>query len=556
MPQARGNGNIARLPVPADASMPISRRAFTTSALLAAAALPAGANGIAMASGTPRAQGTPVFQHGLASGDPLADRVILWTRVTPARLDRAVPVRWRIATDAALRDIVDQGEVNALPQRDFTVKVDALGLAPGRTYYYGFDADGEATPVGRTRTLPVGALPRLRLAVASCANLPFGWFNVYANIAARADLDAVLHLGDYLYEYGPGEYGDGREFGRVHVPAREILDLADYRTRHAQYKRDTDLQAAHRQHPWIVAWDDHESANNAWSGGAGNHDAAREGPWPARRAAAVRAFAEWMPIRELPDDDTGLRTWRSFAFGDLVDLAMLDTRLHGRNLQAKRDDAATIADPARTLLGMDQEAWLARQLRRSQERGAAFRLLGQQVLFGQMLGDERNVLNTDGWDGYPAARQRVFDQLARERIGDVVVLTGDLHSAWALDLTPAPFGGYDAATGRGALAVEMVTSAVTSPSPFRDAEAASAAEVRMLRNGPHLKYLNYRQRGYLLLDVTPERAQGEWYFVADITRRGSADLLGAAYATARGSNHLLPMAAPSAANPERPPLVG
>ncbi len=535
--------------------MPISRRAFTFSGLLSAAAVGAHAAAPASISGNPRRAGDHVFAHGLASGDPLRDRVILWTRASPTRHDRAVTVRWCIGTDPALHEVVDQGETSALPQRDFTVKVDALGLEPGRTYYYRFDAEGEATAVGRTRTLPVGAVPRLRLAVASCANLPFGWFNVYANIAARADLDAVLHLGDYISEYAPNEYGDGREFGRVHAPPREILSLADYRQRHAQYKADTDLQAAHRQHPWILAWDDHESADNAWRGGAANHDEAREGAWAIRRAAAVRAYAEWMPIRELPDDDTGLRTWRSFAFGDLCDLLMLDTRLHGRDRQARRGEDAVIADPSRTLLGADQAAWLAGQLRRSHRRGAGYRLLGQQVLFGQMLGDERKVLNTDGWDGYPVARQQVFDQLANERIDNVVMLTGDLHSAWALDLSPAPFGGYDAASGRGALAVEMVTSAVTSPSPYREPDAAAKAELRMLQNGPHLKYLNFRQRGYLLLDITPERAQGEWYFVDDITRRGSADLLGAAYASERGSNRLQPVTTASAPNTERPAIA-
>ena len=276
--------------------MTFTRRRFAATSVIGSAMLGiAGASSVALpASGSER-----TFAHGVASGDPLRDRVILWTRVTPSAPDAPVRVRWRIASDPALRNIVNQGELMALAARDFTVKVDTLGLDPGRTYYYQFDAQGQASPIGRTRTLPSGAVTQTRLAVVSCSNMPFGFFNAYAAIAARFDLDAVLHLGDYFYEYGPNDRHIDAPPGRDHTPAHELLTLADYRGRHAQYKTDIDLQAAHRQHPWITVWDDHESANDSWTGGAQNHNPEKgDGDWAARKTAATRAYAEWMPIRE------------------------------------------------------------------------------------------------------------------------------------------------------------------------------------------------------------------------------------------------------------------
>ena len=233
--------------------------------------------------------GATAFQHGVASGDPLADRVILWTRVTSTR---AVPtVRWRVATDPAMSRVVAQGEGPTAAARDFTVKVDVTGLAEATTYYYRFETEGTRSPVGRTRTLPRGEAERLRLGVVSCSNYPYGYFNAYAALARRPDLDAVVHLGDYIYEYANGTYGDGTRYGRVPTPDKELIALSEYRRRHAQYKGDPDLQEVHRQHAFIVIWDDHEVANNTWHGGAANHNPnAGEGDWLARRQAAVRAF--------------------------------------------------------------------------------------------------------------------------------------------------------------------------------------------------------------------------------------------------------------------------
>lgn len=529
----------------------ITRRRFVSGASLAAAAAAGGgcagaARGGAAAGPGRGAEGGDVFRHGIASGDPLADRVILWTRVTARG---PVPVRWEIAADPGFRRVIDQGVVTALPARDHTVKVDALGLEGGRTYYYRFDALGEASPVGRTRTLPEHAVTRLRLAVASCSNFPFGYFSAYRHIARRSDLDLVLHLGDYLYEYAPGTYGDGRDIGRAHQPAHEIVSLADYRIRHAQYKSDPDLQEAHRQHPWICVWDDHESANNAWRDGAENHDDG-EGSWRDRRAAAIRAYHEWLPIREQHGAD-GPHIYRSFRLGGLADLVMLDTRLHGRSRQVTdRGDAAAIGDPARTLLGADQHAWLAERLRASVRRGSTWRLIGQQLMFAQLIGDDGLLLNTDQWDGYPASRKAVLDQLAAERIPDTVILTGDIHTAWAMDVTPDPTGkAYDPATGRGSLAVELVTTSVTSPGPDGDAAALRQRETDVVRDRPHIHYVNLREHGYLLLDLDTDRAQGEWWYTDDLLDPGSGERFGAAFATARGSNHLERVTSPSSTKP-------
>lgn len=538
----------------------VTRRRFVSTSSLIAAAAAAGCAGRPAAR--PRDAGSAaahsagdVFQHGVASGDPQSDRVILWTRITTAARG-PVPVRWQIAADPAFRRVVNEGVVAALPSADHTVKVDALGLEPARSYFYRFSVGSAESPTGRTRTLPEHTVDRLRIAVASCSNLPFGFFNAYRRIALRNDLDLVLHLGDYLYEYAPNTYGDGSQFGRVHEPAHEIVTLADYRARHAQYKRDPDLQEAHRQHPWICVWDDHETANNAWRDGAQNHNPdLGEGEWPARRRAAIRAYQEWLPIREQPGA-AGPHIYRSFRLGDLAYLIMLDTRLHGRSRQVEdRNDAAAIADPRRTLLGADQQAWLMEQLRASMREQSAWRLIGQQLMFGQLIAEDGLLLNPDQWDGYPVSRNIVLDQLEAERIDDTVILTGDIHTAWGIDIARDPTRGYDPTSGRGSLAVEFVTTSVTSPGPGGTAQELQDREALVLRDRPHIHYVNLREHGYLLLDVDRERVQGEWWYVDRITQRGAGERLGAALATARGTNHLVKVPDASRSNPERPDLA-
>ncbi|XOV82798.1 MAG: alkaline phosphatase D family protein [bacterium] len=513
----------------------VSRRTFLSSSAAAGALTGSQVAGAITARETGKR-----FQHGVASGDPLGDRVMLWTRIS-GEVDKPVAVRWVIATDKELRHIVNQGVVTALPARDYTVKVDALGLRPGRTYFYRFDALGQESPTGRTRTLPERTVSRLRFAVVSCSNYPFGYFNAYGCIADRADLDAVLHLGDYFYEYAPSEYGSGEEFGRVHKPAHEVVTLADYRIRHAQYKTDPDLQEAHRQHPWICVWDDHESTNNSWRDGAQNHNPELgEGDWATRRAVAIRAYHEWLPIREQPSAN-GPFIYRSFRFGELADLIMLDTRLHGRTRQLDDPkDAAGLGDNSRTILGADQQAWLVEQLRASKRHGTHWRLLGQQLMFGQLLGDDGVILNTDQWDGYPASRKAILDQLAAEKIDNMVVLTGDIHTAWAMDITPDPMSeAYDPSTGRGSLAVELVTTSVTSPGPQGDANSLAEREQVVMDTRPHMHYVNLREHGYLLLDIDAQQTRGEFWFVDSIVERRKDERLAAAYVTANGANHLL-----------------
>ena len=499
-------------------------KALLASTLLAALASCTGA--------APSADRAPdVFQHGVASGDPLSDRVILWTRVSPPAGNRQGPVlvRWRLARDVGMEDPVAWGSVTTGPRRDFTVKIDAVGLVSGQTYYYQFAANENASPVGRTRTLPEGPVERVRLAFASCANYPQGYFNAYRGIAARADLDAVLHLGDYFYEYADGVYGDGSRLGRSPDPPREVVTLADYRTRHAQYKSDRDLQELHRQHPVIAIWDDHESANDSWRGGAQNHDPDQgEGEWAARKAAAVRAYLEWMPVRETGARDEAGRIYRHFAFGDLVDLVMLDTRLAGRDQPAARGDLESIDDPARTLLGDAQEAWFLGTLSASAERGATWRVVGQQVLFSPLaLAGER--VNPDAWDGYRASRRRVLDHLERNRIDNVILLTGDIHSSWAFDVPRDPYdpAAFDPASGRGSLAVEFVAPAISSSALGQiDGLAERFRDIQQTR--PHLRFVNLVERGYGVLDLDRRRAQAEWYFTRTVDEPTSDERFGAA----------------------------
>lgn len=507
--------------------MQISRRRFLCSAGAAAVWLRGRMSSAQLSDGRQR------FLHGVASGDPLRDRVVLWTRVTPAdpTTSSPIPVRWQVADDEQLSRIVSQGEAQAAIERDFTVKVDAGGLQPGRPYYYAFHADGERSPIGRTRTLPERA-DRLRLASVSCSNYPAGYFNVYRVVAGRDDLDVVVHLGDYIYEFANAVYGDGSGSGRVPRPAGEAITLADYRMRYATYRSDVDLQEAHRRHPFVAVWDDHELANDAWSGGASGHTPAK-GEWAARRAGAYRAYLEWMPVRELPD--AGTRLYRHFSFGDLADLIMLDTRSL-RDRQVSGADAR-IADPARTLLGAEQEAWFFERLLASHRGGTAWRLVGQQVLFAPITPPGLPVMNTDAWEGYPAARRRVVDLIASERIDNVAVLTGDLHSSWALDVPREAWRDYDARTGAGSIAVELVTPAISSPPLFANAQLRERAALLQLA-APHLKYLDGDSRGYIVVDVTPERLLAEWYFVPTVAERTDSEVRAVGFVCERGSRRL------------------
>jgi alkaline phosphatase D len=551
----------------------IGRREFFTLGGAAAAMVAGAASAHEGARGGER-PGLVTFAHGVASGDPRRDSVVLWTRVTPRDADRTapvLPVRWVVAADARMRHIVKAGVALTGAHRDYTVKVEADDLDPGRTYYYRFAALGAWSPVGRTRTLPAGRTARLRLAFMSCSNHAAGLFNAYRRIAERADLDAVLHLGDYIYEYGPAVFGSLRQPD----PPYEMVSLADYRRRHAQYKADADSQAMHRQHPLIAIWDDHETTNDAWRDGAENHTEATEGAWTERVRAALQAYYEWMPVRDPGRREDPRRNQRAFRFGDLLDLTMLESRLQARSQQLPATipvpglgngfvQAGPFTDPARTLLGAEQEAWLARRLRDSRAR---WKLIGQGVMFAplKIVAAPRAAgggvfVNPDQWDGYQPARDRLFEvfkgNAEHPRVDNCIVLTGDIHSGWAADLTQDPnnpvpaAGGYDPATGLGSHAVEFVTTSISSPG-LDDPSGATAAFLRSVN--PHFKYIDLNRRGYCLLDVQPERVVCEWWTVDTVAAPSNIETLAAAFEVRDGSNRLAPAAMTTP--PANPPAL-
>lgn len=490
-----------------------------------------------------------LFAYGVASGDPLPDRVILWTRAGRTLHPSASPsdsadldVYWEVAKDPAFLDRVAAGWLVATAATNHCVKVDAvLPKAAGQTFYYRFKALGRTSPMGRTRLATTGSTERLTFAVCSCSNMPVGYFHAYREIAQRNDLDLVLHLGDYIYEYGTGR--DVPE--RAPDPPKELVALDDYRRRYAQYRRDPDLAEAHRQHPWVVVWDDHESANDSARDGAENHDEATEGPWADRKAAAIRAWNEWMPVRAT---DNG-HIYRAFSFGDLVDLVMLDTRLWGRDEQVGSVDSPDIDDASRQLLGADQEAWLAAQLTASAQSGTRWTVIGQQVMMGQLRAFGY-PLNVDQWDGYAPARQRFYDAVKNADLENLVVLTGDIHSSWAIDLKEDS-ATYDPETGDGALGVEVVVPGVTSTGL-----GASGGDLfeTLKAELPHIQWAELSQRGYVLLDLDQDRVQATWYHFARVDEANTASSVGAIYQSQSGTPHFLADTAPAAPR-EAPPLA-
>lgn len=538
--------------------MPFTRRTFfkglATTASLAATPMMSGC----AAAGDP-------FLHGVASGDPLADRVILWTRITPADLqgdalaspqtDSAIAYEWIMASDPELLNVVASGTGTTGPDRDFTVKEDPAGLAPGTTYYYRFSALGWHSPVGRTRTLPAGSTEHLRIAFTSCSNWAYGYFNVYASIAARADLDAVLHLGDYIYEYGNGHY-DSDKVDRNHSPSHDIVSLQDYRMRHAQYKTDPDAQEMHRQHPVIAIWDDHEFADDAFSDGSVDHRDALHGAWQERRRVAMQAYFEWMPVRIQGFNEQGEpRIYRDFRFGNLIDLIMLDTRINGRSEQTTLGNLNTLNDPDHRLLDPAQENWLIDKLSTSHQDGTRWRVLGQQVMMAQLAAGAIGF-NMDQWDGYPQNRNRLFDHLQHNGIDNFVVLTGDIHSSWAMDLSPEPFKAsiYDRHTGEGSIGVEFVTPAVSSPG-IEDQILAGVASKSLEASLPHMKFVDFFHRGYVLLDINHQRIQAEWHWVRIVSRPRVRANFARAYQVAAGRPGLTRVRAETASRSDAPALA-
>ncbi|MEM6702368.1 MAG: alkaline phosphatase D family protein [Acidobacteriota bacterium] len=493
------------------------------------------------------------FDSGVASGDPTDSAVVLWTRAKPRDGASTLEVGWRVGRDEDLRDVVSRGSATTSARRDWTVKVDVRGLEPDRWYWYEFRVGETRSTRGRTRTLPTGRVDQFEIAVFSCSNYAFGYFNSYRSAAERDDLDLALHLGDYIYEYGPAGYGGdvAERLGRVHEPRKEILTVEDYRTRYAQYRSDEDLQALHARLPMIAVWDDHEIANNTWHSGAQNHTEGEEGTFADRKAAAVQVFHEWMPIRSRAGS-AAEKIYRRHDIGDLATLIMLDTRLVGRDEQLDYDtqlDAPTAAeaerfreelidDPRRSMLGAEQEAWLKLELSRSKERGVPWQILGQQLLIGglttpdlsDLLGGATGArierlramaeyelpLNLDAWDGYGGARERLA-QDARSFGNNVVALAGDTHNSWAFDLLDR--------RGRR-FGVEFGTASVTSPGLEQILPLPPALLSERLRAAnPHLRLANTKDRGFMTLRLTPAECSARWYTVDTVESRDFAEQL-------------------------------
>ncbi len=565
----------------------LDRRTFLKRAGLAGPAIAAVAAGLPRPAAAADDALAP-FLHGVASGDPLQDRVILWTRITPPALHDGAPiaVRWRLALDADMQHLVMQGETFASAERDWTVKLDPTGLAPWTYYFFEFESLGQRSLVGRTKTAPAPGQPvdHLRVGVASCANYQQGWFNAYARLAERDDLDAIIHTGDYLYEYGDGGYGPGSEIGRGHEPTVEMTELAHYRLRHGQYRQDPDLRRLHQLQPFVVTWDDHESTNNSWRDGAENHDDS-EGDWAQRKAWAQQAYDEWMPIRSSGDPAI---IYRHLSWGDLVDLVVMDTRLEGRDRQVTFPGTETEAiggliitpdtsDPDRHIVSPTQMEFVKNTLT---ESAAQWKLLAQQVVVSQwnlgglpllpeatrqadfplLIRDGGNALNADAWDGYQADRTRLLSHIEGQAIDNVVILTGDVHSSWAFDVCNDPANplSYNPVSGEGSVAVEFVCPGVTSESlgnTFNNLSSVPVAsdvfETGMRVGNPHLKYLNSTRNGYLVLDITPEQVQSDWFFV-EVDTPNEEESAGESWRSLSGSNRLTEADGPAAGKQAAP----
>ncbi len=488
--------------------------------------------------------------------------MIIWTRVSPDSnfSGQSLEVFWYVATDTGMTNLVQQGKFVTDSSGDWTVKVDVTGLQAGSTYYYMFSQDGRNSLRGKTRTLPQGNVDRLKFAVVSCNNYEAGYYNGFGRIGDRRDLDAVLHLGDYIYEYEAGAYGDST-LNRLHQNF-ETISKAQYRARYSLYRLDPDLRHAHQQHPFICVWDDHESANDAWSGGAQNHSPGTEGPWGQRLANATQVYFEWLPIR----DNATNQIYREFSYGNLVDLIMLDTRIEGRDQQIN-----DVTDPAlyannRTMLGSSQLGWLTNALSASTAR---WRVIGNQVIFSPLqvgwaasaLGQSPSQVESaflDIWDGYPAERIKIIEHLRQNNIDNTVFVTGDFHSTFAFDVADtvvdqmnfwAPVSNYDPSTGAGSAAVEFAAPSITSANFDENTTMAQAQFFQALINGtlppplppnnpnPHLKYTDLIQHGYFVLDLSPDSAKANYYYVP-IDQPSQSETFCEAWLTQNGGNHL------------------
>lgn len=469
------------------------------------------------------------FYHGVASGDPLTDRVILWTRVTPVDSVPSVSVRWEISDDESFINVLHSDTLSTSPARDYTVKVDVTDLRPGTKYFYRFIAFGKTSMVGRTKTLPDKSPDSVTFAVVSCANWEFGYFNAFARIAEK-EVDAVLHLGDYLYEYAAGKYGN-KNSDRKNLPAHETVTLKDYRTRYSQYHLDAGLRSARQQQAFITIWDDHEVANDVYSAGAQNHQP-EEGDFMTRKEAAKKAYYEWMPIRE------GEKLYRNFQFGDLVDLIMLDERLEARVKPPDSLNDPTYGKEYRTMLGQQQLDWLERELK----DGRSWKIIGNQVMFSpldQSAANPKHGINLDSWGGYPLERNKIADFIQSNSIKDVVFLTGDTHSSWACEV----INDVKTSTNKNSkapFAIELGTTSISSgnANEYASDDEVMKTEKKFVEMNKHLKFTNQRDHGYLLLTLTESGATAKWYYVDKLLEIDPAERLGQRFNIVRGKPNL------------------
>jgi alkaline phosphatase D len=505
----------------------------------------------------PDVQFDSTFAHGVASGDPDTTSVVIWTRVSGAR--NPITVDWYVASDAEMLDIMSHGQFTTDAQRDYTVKSVVDGLLPGTAYYYQFVVNGETSPLGRTKTLPVGHLDRLVLAIVSCSNYAFGYFNAYEVIAHDSEIDFVVHLGDYIYEHrARGGYGaaTGRRIGRMHRPGHETVSLKDYRVRHAQYKADPQSIAMHARHPLIPTWDDHESANNPWTGGAENHQL-NDGDWFERRAASKQAYYEWMPIRDPAPGGSMLDFWRHLKFGNLASLITLESRHTGRSKQitwsgrfldsASVEEANAFYDtvvgaPDRNMLSASMEEFLKSELAESTNAGRRWRIIGNQTVMARrispkldesffdilrkelgtlarrsldnlaLLGELELPADMDGWDGYPAARERFYKLAKDAGVTDLLVLSGDTHSFWANAL-------YDA--DGISMGVELGATGITSPRSFLPfgLDGIARWDELVTAENEEIVWAEGRYRGFIRLDITHDNVRTDFVTVTDVETR-------------------------------------
>lgn len=522
----------------------ITRRRTLQSAL---ASLPA----FALSIGSTRASDHGAFQHGVASGDPGPDSIVLWTRLTTGQPQASV--EWEVAMTSDFRTILTSGSITTSPERDYTVKTVVSGLPPGVPLYYRFRHNDATSQIGRTRVLPMGSLDRLGIALVSCSNHAFGYFNAYDAIAHDMAIDYVLHTGDYLYEHGADDWGSvpANRLHRQHKPAHEIVTLADYRLRHAQYKSDLGAQAMHAAHPLIALWDDHESANNPWTAGAENHQPATEGEWVTRRSAAITAYYEWMPVRDPAHGADPKEFWRVYRFGALATLITLETRHTARSQQVEYADYQSIirdqgsrdqfmsevlGAPRRTMLSTAMEHVVQEALASSIAAREPWRLIGNATPMARMLVPDLEAaaalpasltseaaqelrwkgrwnlpFYTDTWDGYPWARQRFYQQCREAGAQDLLVLTGDSHSFWANRL----------ANDEGQpMGIEIGTAGVTSPGDFIDSGYDRSTAARLDQTFTDLLdevlWTDNLHQGYVRVVLTPSQAVADFIAVSTV----------------------------------------